>query len=445
MLQLTCWDVRGRALVGVARPPTNLSVKDDSRLPAGPGPRNGCAALERRTGGVRPAEARAPRARSCGRMQPGGDSFARARGSDPQGDAPRCAQAGCCPRDGVLERDRKGRGKERGGGSEGARARARARASEAKGLRRRAYADPARAQLCGPVADGRGRQAGHHSRGAVESARGPADVPGPGPLHPGPDAAAPALFRRRFSALLPASRIAPHRIARCRPAHLSRGLRPSNALVCDGKRGGSARAELEHAQVETMCKFFTERRVPSEQYWCREGEQADALAIVLVGSLAVQNDHDDKPSGFLLPGDIIGDRELCGQNIHSSSVQAVEPSLLAEVGFQVLSNYIEGMGLKKARRLSKIIADDVLERVKEEKARLEEQVQMTCRPRPAPVGSPQARKDADLKCALCCSHLLLQDRQKLANIGLRRRGAICAVVNPSSQVQGPSGGHVMRG
>lgn len=137
---------------------------------------------------------------------------------------------------------------------------------------------------------------------------------------------------------------------------------------------GSARAELEDPQLEALSKLFTERSVSAGQFWCREGDPADNLAIMLAGQLAVQNETDEKPSCTLRPGDVVGDRELCGQHIWSSSVRGVEPSLLAEIDFQVLSQFIEGMGLKKARRLSKIIADDVLERVKEEKARLEEQV-----------------------------------------------------------------------
>ncbi|MFN9903992.1 MAG: cyclic nucleotide-binding domain-containing protein, partial [bacterium] len=145
-------------------------------------------------------------------------------------------------------------------------------------------------------------------------------------------------------------------------------------------RRGPARTELDDMQLEALSKLFTERSVFPGQFWCREGEPAHTLAIILVGHLAVQNDDS-----ILRPGDIVGDRELCGQHIWSSSVRGVEPSLLAEIDFQVLSQFIEGMGLKKARRLSKIIADNVLERVKEEKARLEEQVHMKCLLSPIPL------------------------------------------------------------
>jgi len=58
----------------------------------------------------------------------------------------------------------------------------------------------------------------------------------------------------------------------------------------------------------------------------------------------------------------------------TGAVRALVPTLLAEIEYDELSRYIEGLGLKKARRITSIIADSVLERVKEEKMRLEVQV-----------------------------------------------------------------------
>ena len=137
-------------------------------------------------------------------------------------------------------------------------------------------------------------------------------------------------------------------------------------------------AEVEPSQLEAFSKLFSKSDIPAHTYWCREGEEASSMGIVLVGALAVQNDSDDRPTSFFLPGDIIGDIELCGPRFRNSAVRAIESSVIANINYEELTRFIEGMGLKRAKRVTKIIADDVLERVKQQKARLEEQVVLPC-------------------------------------------------------------------
>ena len=199
-------------------------------------------------------------------------------------------------------------------------------------------------------------------------------------------------------------------------------------------------AELERSQVETLAMLFTLTRVEGKAYWCREGEDAHTLAIIIAGALVVQNDSDIDPVAYLLPGDTTGETELCGNRSRGSAVRALMPTLVAEIDFEELTQFIEvrdshphavasqqlastksqrnvvrrcnsieavqvcliltpghlrlrqGLGLKTAKKVTKIIADTVLERVKAEAERLER-----------------------------------QDRQILQHIGRRRRAAICSM------------------
>lgn len=99
--------------------------------------------------------------------------------------------------------------------------------------------------------------------------------------------------------------------------------------------------ELERSQLEAFAKLFTPNRVERKAYWCREGEDAQTLAIVLAGALAVQNDSDIEPVAYLLPGDTTGEMELCGLRSRASAVRALVPTLMAEIDFEELTQFIE--------------------------------------------------------------------------------------------------------
>jgi CRP-like cAMP-binding protein len=100
-------------------------------------------------------------------------------------------------------------------------------------------------------------------------------------------------------------------------------------------------AELERSQVETLAMLFTPTRVEGKAYWCREGEDAHTLAIIIAGALVVQNDSDIDPVAYLLPGDTTGETELCGHRSRGSAVRALMPTLVAEIDFEELTQFIE--------------------------------------------------------------------------------------------------------
>ena len=68
--------------------------------------------------------------------------------------------------------------------------------------------------------------------------------------------------------------------------------------------------------------------------------------------------------------------ELCGGSNRHQTLRAVAPCVLAEITFQEMNRFVEGLGLKKAKSVSKIIADIVLENVKTEQSRRESEDRM---------------------------------------------------------------------
>ena len=169
--------------------------------------------------------------------------------------------------------------------------------------------------------------------------------------------------------------------------------------------------ELGALEIEGFAKLFSPTSTQAKAFWCHEGEEARTLSVVLVGALSVQNESQDLTMGYLLPGDLCGELELCGQRIRNNSVRAIVPSLIAEVDFEAMTQFIEGLGLKRARKVSNIIALFMLEHVKQDKIRLEE-----------------------------------QDRHKLQFIRRsKRRGAFCATLTSEKYTnQGPMSGQSHR-
>jgi CRP-like cAMP-binding protein len=153
--------------------------------------------------------------------------------------------------------------------------------------------------------------------------------------------------------------------------------------------------EIERPLLEKLSNLFTETKVNSKNHWCHEGQEAKTLGIVLVGQLAVQNESDEDPTHYYHPGDIIGERELCGHRVRNDSMHALEPEpcVIAEIEYDEFIRFIEGLGLKRAKSICQIIAVSLLEHVKREKVRQEE-----------------------------------LDRHKLQSIGNSRRGAFCNTV-----------------
>jgi CRP-like cAMP-binding protein len=105
--------------------------------------------------------------------------------------------------------------------------------------------------------------------------------------------------------------------------------------------GRSFFVELEPGQLETFARLFSPIRLDAKSYWCREGDSASTFAIVLAGALAVQNDSDLEPVAYLLAGDTIGQKELCGQRSRGSAVRALVPALIAEINYEELTHFIE--------------------------------------------------------------------------------------------------------
>lgn len=126
--------------------------------------------------------------------------------------------------------------------------------------------------------------------------------------------------------------------------------------------GRSFWPEMQDNHLDGMAALFKETTVAEKAHWCRAGDEAGTMAIVLDGALAVG--HQDPPSTFLLPGDMTGENELCGDHSRSADVRALAPTVLAEIGFEDMARFVEGLGLKKAKMITKIIADVVLQNVK---------------------------------------------------------------------------------
>lgn len=117
-------------------------------------------------------------------------------------------------------------------------------------------------------------------------------------------------------------------------------------------------ASLNDAQLEIVAKATRLVEFKKEEVIYREGDQADALYIVVSGRLKVftQSDGREKVYTFLHKGDSFGEISLLTGETHSATVKAQNDALvleLAKADFEEVINRIPALVLYLSRVLSK--------------------------------------------------------------------------------------------
>ena len=143
---------------------------------------------------------------------------------------------------------------------------------------------------------------------------------------------------------------------------------------------------LHDRQTAHLAAICTRVDVPEGQVLYREGDVADSLGIVLSGRLELI--LGVAPLLHCVVGDLVGEIELCrpflrhGENVRRHTLVARENSVIANISFEGFERFVESVGPRPAKRLSRHLADYVLGKV----AREEEEAAQVDRSRLETVG-----------------------------------------------------------
>jgi len=164
-------------------------------------------------------------------------------------------------------------------------------------------------------------------------------------------------------------------------------------------------SSLDEIQLLSLTKICKKHVAPEGQVVMKEGEMAEYLAIVLIGRLSV--DQFGKRAACMKCGDTIGEVELCQAGTNGrrfATVVALEDSVLADIPNDAFLAFVEGLGSRMAKKVSRYMADLVL----------------------AQVISHEAEAGRD-------------DRRRLENIGRVRRMAISGPPAPAAAMAAAGG------
>ena len=158
---------------------------------------------------------------------------------------------------------------------------------------------------------------------------------------------------------------------------------------------------LHDRQTAHLAATCTRVDVPEGQVLYREGDVADSLGIVLSGRLELI--LGVAPLLHCVVGDLVGEIELCrpflrhGENVRRHTLVARENSVIANISFEGFERFVESLGPRPAKRLSRHLADYVLGKV----AREEEEAAQVDRSRLETVGVTRRMAVS----APCCADL----------------------------------------
>lgn len=142
---------------------------------------------------------------------------------------------------------------------------------------------------------------------------------------------------------------------------------------------------LDEKQTLGMVKICDRTHCPKGDYFIREGDPSLEFGIIIsgrvkidLGAVTTWKSDQDGPEGTdtlkLGCGEVVGEMEMCqmdGSALRMFSVIAVDDCTMASYRYDTFASYVEGLGSKMAKRLSKRFADAVLLRLIQNEDRAE--------------------------------------------------------------------------
>ena len=122
---------------------------------------------------------------------------------------------------------------------------------------------------------------------------------------------------------------------------------------------------LEVRKIINLCSVCSRMDLHDEQHVYRQGDESNFLGFILSGKFEIL--HGGHKLLDLLVGDMVGEIELCNPQGESSNRQhtlvASGKGVIARIAYEDFVSFVEGLGPRNAKRLSRHLADYVLAKV----------------------------------------------------------------------------------
>ncbi|OLP16154.1 cyclic nucleotide-binding protein [Leptolyngbya sp. 'hensonii'] len=123
--------------------------------------------------------------------------------------------------------------------------------------------------------------------------------------------------------------------------------------------------ELSDEDFDWMVYVGRREEIPTGTILIQEGEEIDALYIVLKGTLAVSVDAlGGQEIARLSVGEVVGEMSFIDSHLPSATVEAIEPSLVLSIPLQQLNRKLNN-DLGFASRLYRSLAFSLSDRLRE--------------------------------------------------------------------------------